>query len=579
MPLSPKTTRALNNILSRAVATHEPGVAIGIAKGGRVVWRGGRGLANMDAKIPLTPSTPFRICSISKQFACALVMREARAGRIALDAHPSRYLPWAKVLDSALTVAHLMQNKSGVRDQWVLAMMMGARAEQRFTLADGIAVNRLAPQSMFTPGSQNLYCNANFEMLGQILEAVTGEPVAALLTKHIFVPLGMNDTYLGIDTARPLVGDARGYRVHDGVWVEEENALHWAASAGIVSTVEDLLKWAACLRDPNALGLPWVANILVTTPFGDGAAASYASGINHIVNATTGRSMFTHAGALRGWRSTLIHFVKEDISIAVFMNRTNAKEPAAKFPSQVAKEIAAAIGIDPVWHVPGEKLAGGKFPANVHGAHASANASGIVLGNVSAPMSTDMSSNMPADVSSYCSREQGLMVQLRYHEGQPQIFLHLSWSSLYRVDAQTFATDDRHLSIRFTDPSCKTLMLAMNAENVCAPMQAVVSKRTANLKVAASTKFAKLGQYQCTPIASKAEIVHRDGTYAIFFSGIFGTGTHYPLTVLNETTAWFDLSRGVDESPPGRVLVIYDAKEKLLELSCMLARRMVFRTG
>ena len=480
-------------------------------------------------------------------------MREARAGRIALDAHPSRYLPWAKVLDSTLTIAHLMQNKSGVRDQWVLAMMMGARAEQRFTLADGIEVSRLAHESMFAPGSQNLYCNANFEMLGQILEAVTGETSASLLAKHIFAPLGMKDTYLGIDTAQPLVGDARGYRFHDGAWVEEENALQWAASAGIVSTVEDLLKWAACLRDPQAMGLPWVADILPTTPFNDGAAASYASGINHVVNATGGRAMLAHAGALRGWRSTLMHFVKEDVSIAVFMNRTNAQKPSAKFPHHIAKEIAAALGIAPVWKVPGEKLARGKFPASVDDEYVSACVS--------------------AYVSTYVSREQGLMVQLRHHKGQAEIFSHLNWSALYRIDAQTFATDDRHLSIRFTDPSCKTLMLAMNAENVYTPMQFVAPPQSGK------ARFAARGPYSCAPIASTAEIVQHDGAYAIYFTGIFGTGTHYPLTLLNETTAWFDLSRGVDESPPGRVLVIYDASEKLLELSCMLARRMVFRAA
>jgi|GEM_PF-217025 len=539
MLISSKTTRTLNAILSRAVAAHEPGIAIGIAKGGRIVWRDARGLANVEALIPFTPSTPFRICSISKQFACALVMREARAGRIVLDAHPSRYLPWAKVLDSALTIAHLMQNKSGVRDQWVLAMMMGARAEQRFTLADGIEVNRLAHESMFAPGSQNLYCNANFEMLGQILEVVTGETSAELFAKHIFAPLGMKSTYLGIDTAQPLVGDARGYRYHDGAWVEEENALQWAASAGIVSTIEDLLRWAACLRDPQAMGLPWVADILPTTPFNDGAAASYASGINHIVNATTGRAMLAHAGALRGWRSTLMHFVKEDISIAVFMNRTNAQKPSSKFPHQLAKEMAAALGIAPIWQVPGEKLARGKFPANVHDA--------------------------------YVSREQGLMVQLRHHKGQAEIFLHLAWSPLNCIDAQTFATDDRHLSIRLTDPSCKTLMLALNTDNVYTPMQCVKPPPSDK------AQFAARGAYYCAPIASTAEIVKQDDAYAIYFSGIFGTGTLYPLTLLNETTAWFDLSRGVDESPPGRVLVIYDAKEKLLELSCMLARRVVFR--
>ena len=114
-------------------------------------------------------------------------------------------------------------------------------------------------------------------------------------------------------------------------------------------------------------------------------------------------------------------------------------------------------------------------------------------------------------------------------------------------------------------------MLSMNAENVYTPMQFVAPPQSGK------ARFAARGPYSCAPIASTAEIVQHDGAYAIYFTGIFGTGTHYPLTLLNETTAWFDLSRGVDESPPGRVLVIYDASENLLELSCMLARRVVFR--
>ena len=113
-------------------------------------------MSNLDTHAPLTTRTPFRICSISKHFACALVMWEVAAGRIALDAHPGRYLPWTKQMDRVLTLAHLMQNKSGVRDQWVLAMMMGTTATPPFTLDDGVAVNRRAPESMFAPGSQNL---------------------------------------------------------------------------------------------------------------------------------------------------------------------------------------------------------------------------------------------------------------------------------------------------------------------------------------------------------------------------------------------------------------------------------------
>ncbi len=558
MTLPSRICHILSDILTRAAASDEPGIAVGIAKGGRMVWSGGHGLANLETRAAFTPQTPFRICSISKQFACALVMREARAKRIALDAHPSRYLSWAKVLDPALTIRHLMQNKSGIRDQWTLAMMMGARAEQRFTLDDGVAVNRMAPESMFAPGSQNLYCNANFEMLGQILEMVTGKSCGTLLDAHIFAPLGMNSSYLGVDTAKPLVGDARGYRFHDGAWIEEVNGIHWAASAGIVSTIEDLLKWAACLRDPKATGLPWVAGILTATPFNDGAAASYASGINHAINATTGRAMLAHAGALRGWRSILMHFVKEDVSIAVFMNRTNAATSPALFPRGVAYEVAEALGIAPVWRDVNVKPMANATPR--------ANAK---------PKAAVIPDNMQG---AYVSREQGLLVQLRSyegagHEGGAQIFSHLDWSALFANGHRTFATDDGHLSIRFADEPSKALMLTMSAENVTTPMQLVAPPRTAKVR------FAAKGRYHCAPLASTLEIVAHDGAYSMVFTGIFGTGVHYPLTLLNETTAWFDLSRGVDESPPGRVLVIFDAKEKLIELSCMLARRMVFRVA
>ena len=85
------------------------------------------------------------------------------------------------------------------------------------------------------------------------------------------------------------------------------------------------------------------------------------------------------------------------------------------------------------------------------------------------------------------------------------------------------------------------------------------------------------GRYHCAPLASSLEIVACNAGEEIVFTGIFGTGTRYPLTRLNTHMAWFDISRGVDESPPGRVLVIFDERAELLELSCMLARRMVFR--
>ena len=547
--LPPKTARTLEAILTRTVEADQPGIAVGISTHGRLLWRGARGLSNLESHAPLTTRTPFRICSISKQFACALVMREVAAGRIALDAHPSRYLAWTKGMDRALTIAHLMQNKSGLRDQWVLAMMMGATATQLFTLDDGVAVSGGAPESMFVPGSQNLYCNGNYEILGQVLKRVRREPYAQLLSQHILQPLGMRDSHLATDTAQPIPGGARGYRFNGGAWEEEQNALHWAASAGIVSTVEDMLKWAACLRDPQAAGLPWIAGITQALPFNDGAAASYASGINHEVNSQTGRAVLAHAGALRGWRSLLMHFVKEEVSIVVFMNRTNG--PKSRPLGSVSMQIARALGVAPVWRSPGKLPPRAVLPAAAEGA--------------------------------YVSREQGLLVQLRNHRGRAEVYSHLSWSPLFQSEeAGTFTTDDRdlaiHLNERFaaglgenTKPS---LWLSLGAENVHTKMQRATVPRA---PLVSAAFFAAHGRYHCAPLASTLEIIASEGGEEIVFTGIFGTGTRYPLTRLNTHMAWFDISRGVDESPPGRVLLIVDAKAGSLELSCMLARRMVFR--
>jgi hypothetical protein len=371
----------------------------------------------------------------------------------------------------------------------------------------------------------------------------------------------MLDTTIGTDTAEPISGDARGYRFIDGAWQEEENAIHWGASAGIVSTIEDLLKWAVCLRDPVAAGLPWVGDITRASPFNDGNPATYACGINHAINAVGNpkREVLAHAGALRGWRSTLMHFVAEDTSIAVFMNRTNSPKvnrtnppnanrtnpPKGKLVRGVANEILEALKIAPIWRRGRAKPVKAKLPRGAVGA--------------------------------YVSREQGLLIQLRDDGSEAQVFSHLDWSTLCQGSAtDTVATEDRHLQLRFDAPldSPSQLTLTMRDENVHTVMQHIKPAKP----TAGPFKFG--GRFTCAPINSSVEVFLDDAKpkqVALAFTGIFGEGVVYRLTVINNEVAWFDLSRGVDESPPGRVLVVFDAIENAIEVSCMLARRVRFR--
>jgi hypothetical protein len=229
------------------------------------------------------------------------------------------------------------------------------------------------------------------------------------------------------------------------------------------------------------------------------------------------------------------------------MNRTNGPKPRSL--RGVALQFAKALGVAPVWRGAGKLPQRALLPAAAEGA--------------------------------YVSREQGLLIQLRNYRGQAQVHSHLDWSPLFHAEeAGTFATEDGQLAIHFgaglgdgVKPS-PSLWLTLKEQNVHAQMQRVIAPRALRMSDA---RFEARGRYHCAPLASTAEIVAGARSEEIMFTGPFGTGTRYPLTRLNTHTAWFDISRGVDESPPGRVLVIFDAKEGVLELSCMLARRMVFR--
>jgi hypothetical protein len=254
-----------------------------------------------------------------------------------------------------------------------------------------------------------------------------------------------------------------------------------------------------------------------------------------------------------------MHFVAEDTSIAVFMNRTNSPKvnrtnppnanrtnpPKGKLVRGVANEILEALKIAPIWRRGRAKPVKAKLPRGAVGA--------------------------------YVSREQGLLIQLRDDGSEAQVFSHLDWSTLCQGSAtDTVATEDRHLQLRFDAPldSPSQLTLTMRDENVHTVMQHIKPAKP----TAGPFKFG--GRFTCAPINSSVEVFLDDAKpkqVALAFTGIFGEGVVYRLTVINNEVAWFDLSRGVDESPPGRVLVVFDAIENAIEVSCMLARRVRFR--
>lgn len=191
---------------------HIPGASIAIVEGEQIVYRRGFGKARPDGKIP-TSMTPFFIGSITKSITALAVMQLVETGKVELDAPVQRYLPWFRVADEAaserITVRQLLCQTSGLP---LLSSEIGRSDFDDHPDATERYVRALSTEKLkFLPGTKWGYSNHNYNILGLIVQAASGEPYSDYIKGHIFKPLQMNHTYITKEEAKKN-GLAVGYR-------------------------------------------------------------------------------------------------------------------------------------------------------------------------------------------------------------------------------------------------------------------------------------------------------------------------------------------------------------------------------
>ncbi|MBS7788989.1 D-aminopeptidase [Roseococcus sp. SDR] len=298
-----------------------PGGAIAVLRAGEVLTRHAWGYANAERRIPFTPASLFRMCSITKQFTCGAML----ASGAALDGAVRARL---RLLEGAAPGAlHLAHNQSGLRDYWAVAMLLGSPAEAPFGDAEATRLIGATRSLQFTPGTRFSYCNQNFRLLSDALESETGRSFAELLTQHLFQPAGMATAFLAADT-RAMPDGTEGYEgsVATG-FRAAENRILWTGDAGLGASLDDMIAWErhvdATRDDPAAL----YTRLSAPVTFADGAPAPYGFGLAR--GQEFGRAITGHGGALRGWRSHRLHVASERISVVVLFNHMGDAAGAA----------------------------------------------------------------------------------------------------------------------------------------------------------------------------------------------------------------------------------------------------------
>ena len=192
-------TRKIDSLFLKWNTGNSPGCTIGIIRNDSLIYARGYGMANLEYGIPNEPGTLFHMASISKQFAGWSMMLLASQGKIRLDDDVRKYLPWFPDLKHKITIQHLLNHTSGLRDQWQLLAISGTRLDDVIKQEQVVKILSQQRALNFNPGEQYSYSNSGFTMLAEIVKAVTGQTLRQFTDSAVFKPLGMTSTHFHDD--------------------------------------------------------------------------------------------------------------------------------------------------------------------------------------------------------------------------------------------------------------------------------------------------------------------------------------------------------------------------------------------
>lgn len=302
-----------------------------VATDGKIEYLNGSGLANRQNGTTLTSKSKFRICSIAKTFTAVLVMQLYEQGKIDLNAPVSRYFPEYQgegrdkiTIDSLLTYSSGLDNIDQ-RDEAIYRSQMSP---------DTLISKYFSGKLLTEPGKKFSYKNADFIILGKIIEKITGKPFAVVLEENILKPLQMTNTsYL---KNGDIVGSlANGYlfdkttetfRNDDPFWID-----NFYAAGAMYSTVEDLFKFDRAIFDNKILSKKTVDLMLVSRP--ELYSVGYGFWISPVQFGAIKARAADRQGEISGNKATWIHLIDRKKTVIILSNSdaTDINEMRSKF--------------------------------------------------------------------------------------------------------------------------------------------------------------------------------------------------------------------------------------------------------
>jgi len=322
-----KSNATVDAIFADLARPGSPGCALAVARGGKILYEKGYGLANLEENVPITPRTVFDIGSTSKQFAAASILLLEKQGQLSVNDDIRKYLPEIPDYGHKITILNLLNHTSGLRDYLALFEMAGINVDNVTTDNDALAVIARQKSLNFAPGSQWLYSNSGFFLLSIIVERVSGKNLREFAAANIFTPLGMaqttyRNTHTQLVANRGLAYDPPAKDHPERGFTLDVSYFEQTGDGAVHTSVEDLLKWDENFYSAKIGGKEFLAEMQEPAKLNDGKALHYAKGL--VVDSYRGLPAVSHGGSWGGYRAQLLRFPQQHFSVVCLCNLANA---------------------------------------------------------------------------------------------------------------------------------------------------------------------------------------------------------------------------------------------------------------
>ncbi|MDG1752089.1 MAG: serine hydrolase [Thalassotalea sp.] len=317
----------LNSILSKQ-EKDKPGVSILLKKDNAVILKFSKGLANKDKNLSISSNTGFRIGSISKPFTALAIMKLVEQDKLSLDDEVTRFIPELPNSWQDITIQQLLSHRVSISNDFFSESNLHlANKSTNEHLIKFLSSNNMKVKAL--PFDKAIYCNSCYVLLAEVIAEVSGASFSDYLSKNIFTPAKMKNTYI----------------IEKGISIKSSDALNYAKSESFfginqyttgamaqVSSIDDFEQFIVALKQGEIISQKSL-NLMTQVHADLGNDGTF--GLGWIIG-WGDKPFFSHGGSQDGYQSELFFYPKYNFEVVIL---TNGGDKTYELQSQLMRAI------------------------------------------------------------------------------------------------------------------------------------------------------------------------------------------------------------------------------------------------